>query len=69
MTELSVHLHYVFLLVRRKYTLVAVLRQRNREIKGIFLLKAEKRGKKCHFSVLPVSRYFSSAWELLVMFF
>jgi len=50
MTELSVHLYYVCLLERKKYTLVAVLGQNNREMKGIFLLNTEKGGKKWYFS-------------------
>ena len=51
--------------------LVAVLGQMNRKIKGIFLLKTEKGGKKVvlFISVLPVSKFFSLVWGLLVMFF
>lgn len=66
MTELSVYLRCVCLLVRKKYTLVAVLGQKNREIKGIFLLKTEKGGKKVVLliSVLPVSKFFSLVWGL-----
>lgn len=71
MTELSAHLHYVYLLVRKKYTLVAVLRQMNRKIKGIFLLKTEKGGKKWYFSFQSCLYLNVLAWsgDCLVMFF
>lgn len=71
MTELSAHLDYICLLVRKKYTLVAVLGQMNRKIKGIFLLETEKGGKKWYFSFQSSPYLNVSAWsgDCRVMFF